>query len=670
MRKEVWMMVVGVSCCCAGPDAEAGWGADIALTNEAAFFAEIDLTRVELAEVRAAVEQSNWLAAKEAWGAYLETHVAPRWMWTYRDRDRIRDFLKSRDAWEGQFDGSEGVLGEIRDWIAENPCTPIDNRGAWHRLEVSKRLGGGLLGTPWFDIMNRHMGAPAFDAELRYQMSRSLFEHARWMYRNPRNQVYKGTNIQTSMCSALATAAMMFPEARESGAWWDLALARLGEYMERGIYPDGAYEELAPGYHWHVTRQFFHLVLLARKNNRELPESFGRHEKMYEFMIHLTKPDRTMANISDAVWARISDPAKPLTANHRFGWAMATGALLYDRADMRWFGPDEVPVELVWRFSEEDLARYATMPKENPGIRSHLMPYTQFGVMRTGWARGDRWLLIDYSVRGGPHTHWDKLQVKLYSAGRDLLLDPGTCGYKDADRPYYISHEAHNILLVNGKGIGRYASPEVLAWGIRPQAEFAAGRTPLQGIDCVQQRSVLFVKPDYWVVVDHVSGTPETPEITRFFHLPPGAVQQDGNTVRTTFDAGDNLWLHVADDSSLAMREGLVAADSAGNRNVKAPVAVYTAQTSLPAALCTVLVPFAHGQEIPTVKRLTTTDNETIALGVEFRDGRRDWLAVAPGVRELRVGPFTGTGMAMCVRTDAQGNETAFEVFEGIVESK
>ncbi len=52
-----------------------------------------------------------------------------------------------------------------------------------------------------------------------------------------------------------------------------------------------------------------------------------------------------------------------------------------------------------------------------------------------------------------------------------------------------------------------------------------------------------------------------------------------------------------------------------------------------------------------------------MVLRVVFGDGRSDWIAVAPTGRKLTAGKFSGTGIALCARTDKDGNQTALEVF-------
>jgi hypothetical protein len=70
MRTEqrLLMTMILAGCCCASSVTHADWASGIAITNEAAFFEAIDLTRKELADVRAAVAKADWPAAKIAGG--------------------------------------------------------------------------------------------------------------------------------------------------------------------------------------------------------------------------------------------------------------------------------------------------------------------------------------------------------------------------------------------------------------------------------------------------------------------------------------------------------------------------------------------------------------------------------------------------------------------------
>ncbi len=60
------MSVIALACCSGESSADGGWADGVAITSEAAFFAELDLSRPALEPVRLAVEKKDWPAAKEA----------------------------------------------------------------------------------------------------------------------------------------------------------------------------------------------------------------------------------------------------------------------------------------------------------------------------------------------------------------------------------------------------------------------------------------------------------------------------------------------------------------------------------------------------------------------------------------------------------------------------
>jgi hypothetical protein len=189
----------------------------------------------------------------------------------------------------------------------------------------------------------------------------------------------------------------------------------------------------------------------------------------------------------------------------------------------------------------------------------------------------------------------------------------------------------------------------VVTWSVDERVEFTSAKVSRDGL--THQRSVLFVKPDYWVVVDHVSGKPKA-ELTRLFHLPVVKVKQGKNSVQTQFKDGQNLWIGHADTARLEMRKGLVRASV--KTDVKAPVAALVSKhEKLPTALCTVLVPFGKPNEIPTLERVKSADPNQVSIKVRFKDGRTDWITIAPNNADLSAGKHKGKGMALCVRSHA-----------------
>ena len=137
------------------------------------------------------------------------------------------------------------------------------------------------------------MDAPQFDAQAKYEMSKSLMEHARYLYQwTPR---FLGGNWQVIEATGVATAGIMLPEAKDAAAWRERGLARLAEHMKADILPDGGHSELTPSYHQWVLQQYANTAQLARVNGIDATGLTARHEKMYEWLLSLESARRHRA---------------------------------------------------------------------------------------------------------------------------------------------------------------------------------------------------------------------------------------------------------------------------------------------------------------------------------------------------------------------------------------
>ncbi|MFQ5811064.1 MAG: alginate lyase family protein, partial [Armatimonadota bacterium] len=595
----------------------------------------------ELTGVRRAVEAGDWAAARAEWARHLETRERPRWVWSGGDRDDFLAAFEARGAplrryaaaadrvlardfewlgvrkkldrdiewlqgpvewthvlsrfsyWKtlghaywgtGDSKYAEDFVYMLRDWIADNPVPRVVTNSRGPRGTVWRTLEAGIRGDAWFDVMELFMFAPEFDAEAKYLMTKSLVEHARHLHRY--ETAFRYGNWQVVECTGLAAIGIMLPEFKEAPAWRERAFDYLRQHMERDVYPDGAHHELTPGYHGWVMERFLKVSLLCKANGYDVPGLMDKHERMFEFLMHVSKPDGRYASLGDA------SRGGSIRAN------MGLGALLYHRPDMRHLGIDAISGGWLWLFGPDVGVRYAELAARPPDFTSAMLPDAKYCVMRTGWEPDDKYLLFDCAPWGGGHSHQDRLQVVVY-AGRDLLIDPGIYSYdQPLSRTYFRQSEAHNILLIDGEE-QLQSDPKVLAWSVTESADFAAGEIADAERGLRHRRSVLFVKPDYWVVVDHVFGGGEK-ELTRLFHFPLVEVTADGNSAHTAFPDGANILVAAADHSRLEMRKGWIPTGGATAK--EAPVAAFVARRELPAALCTVLVPFGSADDLPKIE--------------------------------------------------------------------
>ena len=668
-----------------------------AVPDEAAFFGLLDLNKPELSAVRTAAQAHDWTRAKDAWGKFLQGRDNPKWLWSHRDLDAIKalydkrfggfakqvpaadkvlarqfDFLgipktlthdpqwiQGADEWNnvlnrheyfhtlglaywatGDKRYAEDFVFLLESWIKGNPVPPEVNKSfskfgtSWRTLET------GIRGYTWLGDMQLFMDAPAFDAEAKFLMTRSLVEHARRLYEH--NNVFRQGNWQVGECSGLTEIAVMLPECREAAAWRERGLSMLAAHMQKDVYPDGAQWEVTPGYHSWVTREFADVARLCQLNGYKTPGLLDRHEKMFDFLLQIAKPDGRYPSLGDAGVG---------TATVRE--TMCFGALLYGRADFRFLGPATVTESAVWLFGPQADARYAALRSAPPTLGSSLLPDTRYATMRTGCKHDDKYLLFNAAPWGGGHNHLDRMEIVAY-AGRDLLIDPGMYSYdQPLARTYFRKSEAHNVVLIDGQGQPSPPQAKLLSWHAGPDADFVSGEVGEPG-GVTHQRSVFFVRPDYWVVADHVRGA-GTHEVSRLFHFPLGAgAVTDGRTVRTAFATGTNLAITDPGNSEIRWQDGWVPTGLA--KAEKGQVAALVNQLTLPAAFCAVLTPFQDAAQVPKVEHLPDPDPLVCRLRVTFPDGQTDDMAIAPQDQPLRPNDKTTHERVMCVRHGPRSN--------------
>jgi len=332
----------------------------LAVANEAAFFDLLDLSRPELAAVRAAVAAHDWPAAKQAWARHLSTRTTPRWLWSRRDRPAFqkiyadqfgglarytnaanlvlaRDFtllgvrkqLTNPVAWlqgpiewthvlsrfgywhdlglaywgTGDSRYAKDFVDLLEQWIQANPVPEKVSNSRGQHGSVWRTLETGIRGQAWFESMELFMDAPEFDAEAKYLMTRSLVEHARYL--EAWLTMYRRGNWQVCEASGLATIGLMLPEFKAAAGWRDRGFQFLVEHMRQDVFADGAHSELTPGYHTWVMNQFTATARLAKLNGLAIPGLLERHEKMFEFLLALSRPwvTRALAPRFRIAWA-------------------------------------------------------------------------------------------------------------------------------------------------------------------------------------------------------------------------------------------------------------------------------------------------------------------------------------------------------------------------------
>jgi hypothetical protein len=194
--------------------------------------------------------------------------------------------------------------------------------------------------------------------------------------------------------------------------------------------------------------------------------------------------------------------------------------------------------------------------------------------------------------------------------------------------------------------------PELLAWATTEEFDFVSGRLvgPKSGI--AQTRSVLFVKPEYFVLVDHVTGE-GAHKLEQLFHLPLGEAEVDPAASRlvTKLPKGANLAAAWAGPGELRLDVGHLPKGRADVQ--EAPLAVWEQAGELPVQIVTVLAPVVDGDVAPEIVEADTS-HDVVSLTVRWGEARVDRFAIAPDVRELSIGDFVSTARAAWVRREGE----------------
>jgi hypothetical protein len=502
----------------------------------------------------------------------------------------------------------------ISSWIKFNPVPVGSNGGAgpsWETLSAAWRL------RQWLWIAGIVWPAESFQESTKMDMLRSLWEHARSL------MDHKGhpNNWIIVESSALALAGICFPGFKEARLWMQTGLERLETEFHRQFYADGVHFEISALYHSICLHAMLEVKEAAAARRVALPKIFdSRLERTTDYLAALCRPDFTWPSLNDS-----GSTSSDYTA------LMRKAGEVFQRADLMWIGSrgrrETPPNSLFRNFPDAGIATF----------RSHYGPDANFLVFRAG-------------PPGAAHMHDDVLALDVTAIGVPRLVDPGITTYApDKLTPYYRSPAAHNQILIDGKGPDRSASPfqeRIRKAGPEFSCSSDASLDVATGI-CRGQwdgasnkyelvRTVVFVKPDYWIIRDLAKGEAEH-EISACWQFYPSRVEVDIKTLgaRCVDARGPGfevLPLLGANRADVEISTGLLSPPrgwvSLNGSDVPGTSCFYLMKATLPVSLVWLLLPVDKGP-VSGVKatRRDSAEGE-VHLEIQFPEGRTDMITL------------------------------------------
>lgn len=520
----------------------------------------------------------------------------------------------------------------MRSWFKQNrmPRWKDESDNVWRLIETSARITDS-----WIEAFGIFWDSEDVSDDVRMNMLASFQDHAMYLahFRSPRRN-----HLLQETFGLLAVAAA-FPEFKMSEKWLEIAKSRLDFAMRTDVYPDGGYTEGSTYYHRFAVRILQQIADFAKLHDVRLSDFFYvQLEKMYDFLMYVSRPDGIMPQMNDGFHAKNLRP-------------------LFEK-----------PAEM---FGRHDFRYFATggASGEPPGETSAAYPYSGTYAMRGDWGDEARYMLVDAGPFGSSHGHEDKLSFELFAYGKPFIVESGTFTYVQGRwRRYFRSTFAHNTIVIDGRGQLRFPHEE--NWVNNPAEPLPNDWISTSDFDFLEAtyssdygnikedvinglkhtRRWLFVKPNYWIIWDVVAGTGKH-EAKLLFHFNTGISLKEieGGNLRASYSEGPSLYLKTitpdgARRSIVSGREKPIQGWVSPTYGEKMPAPVLTLASSdnLPITFVTVLFPAKEAEEPFQASLLPlkldgspTPGNIAIALKVVYGLVEDD-LLLAPGRMETK----------------------------------
>lgn len=509
---------------------------------------------------------------------------------------------------------------QLESWMEQNPPAMGVNWSS--SLEVSFRAMSWIWAFHLFRESD-HFTPDLFKRALKY-----LYLHGRHIEQYLSKYYSPNTHL-TGEALGLYYLGTQLPFLKRAERWRKLGEDILFDEVMKQIHPDGVYFEQSTWYQRYtadIYSQFSILRSLDPEAGFDLrgQEFEERLELAFDHMMHMTMPDGTTPLIGDDDGGRML----PLThmAPDDFRGTLSVGSLLFDRADQKQVA-GYAGEEIFWLMGAAGVAAFDAHASAEPVIASKGFKGGGYFVMRDGWDDTDNMLIVDCGEVGslaGGHGHADALSIEMAVHGKTLLVDSGTYTYHESRdmRDHFRSSMAHNSLTIDG--LSSSVPGNTFNWKTQARSElqtwiqeerfdlFEGSHDGYQRLEhpATHNRSILFVKNDYWIVRDTVETLGEH-EYALNFHFAAGvktAIGGDGG-----FVGGDDHRIFTFGDNGEWQQKESWISNNHGNK-INAPFMRFVSRGAGTQEFYTMVLPVGIGVEPPEVTEMPTRGGRVFVI--------------------------------------------------------
>lgn len=418
--------------------------------------------------------------------------------WLTNDERYAATFVRHVDSWMEQNQPGIGV-----NWLSS--------------LEVSFRA------ISWLWALNFFRDSASLTPEFVQEIIKFLYLHGKHLEKYLSTYYSPNTHL-TGEALGLYYLGTQLPFLQRAKHWRTLGSGILLDELDRQILSDGVYFEQSTWYARYTADFYTHFIVLKTLNGDNSEpvlhdKLLNKTQLLYDFLMYVSRPDGTTPLIGD------DDGGRMLPHSNRqpndFRASLATASVLFNRGDYKYVA-QEFSEESLWLLGTDGLNRFESLSAHLPKDNSRSFPIGGYFVMRDGWTDTDNYLLLDCGVHGAincAHSHADALAIDVAVGGRTLLVDPGTYTYHESKewRDFFRSTSAHNTLSIDNRSSsepnGKFnwhsiaeATPK--SWISEDRFDYFEGSQNgyhrLETGAAVHNRSILFLKNDYWIQRDYV----------------------------------------------------------------------------------------------------------------------------------------------------------------------
>lgn len=523
----------------------------------------------------------------------------------------------------GRDEYAECFVRHLTAWMDANP--PKQGVNWASSLEVAYRV------IAWLWALEFFREADALTPAVLQRLLKYLYAHGRHLERYLSTYFSPNTHL-TGEALGLLYLGLLLPEFRRARVWQQLGWQILERELPRQVLPDGVYFEQASYYHRYTVDIYLHAVLLAQRNGITVPDAMlQRLDLAAGHLADLTRADGTVPGIGDDDGGRLVLLEQRPFADVRA--ALGIASVVLGRPEYAAVA-GAATEEVLWILGPDGVQTVdSSLDSVPPAHLSRLFPVGGYAIMRDGWGPKANHAVIDCGPLGAMncgHAHSDTLSIEVAVGGCPILVDTGTYTYTGSptDRDRFRHSSSHNTVTVDGQSASVPNGP--FAWATRAEGRweqwwsgalvdrFVGSHHGFERLDtpALHRRSVLFVRGEYWVILDTVLSDGRH-EATAHYHVTPGsrieAVSERAAVIDTPCAGGHRRLFFAAagDVGSVEWGEDWVS-PSYGRRTL-APYARLTSRGNGRHDIVTVLVPWRDGSS-PEVRELATNQRPALVV--------------------------------------------------------